>query len=208
MERVLVAYVTHSGSTQGVAECMRDEFTALGYQAEACAATEVTDVSSYDAVVAGGLLYRFGWHPDVMHFLKKHESALRDRRVALFMTGLRIFRTPFCDEIPCPTFTDPNILRQPSNPARLGLLERPATMEAYIKPLLPVIATLEPESIGFFAGRLDLGALNTPERLLMRVLSALIGVPPGDYRNWEAIKSWVRSLDATGARPADVSAGS
>ena len=41
-----------------------------------------------------------------------------------------------------------------------------------------------------FAGRIDREALSLPERMLVRALK----VPEGDYRDWDAIRAWARSI--------------
>ena len=41
-----------------------------------------------------------------------------------------------------------------------------------------------------FAGRIDHEALSLPERMLVRALK----VPEGDYRDWDAIRAWARSI--------------
>jgi menaquinone-dependent protoporphyrinogen oxidase len=43
-----------------------------------------------------------------------------------------------------------------------------------------------------FAGKLDSHDLGFAERLIARVVHA----PPGDFRNWEAIRDWGRAIGA------------
>ena len=197
--RVLIAFVSHSGSTRETAEAMRDEFIALGHDAEARPVAEVADLSQYDLVVAGGLLYRFGWHPDIARFLEGRRDALQSQRVALFVTGLRLVKTPLCDQPPCPLFLDPAMAVEPAKPAGLSPLERLSTMDGYLRQALPSIEAIRPLSLGFFAGVLNLGALGLPERLMLRLLMLLTGIRQGDHRNWPAIREWVGTVAAGAA---------
>jgi menaquinone-dependent protoporphyrinogen oxidase len=41
-----------------------------------------------------------------------------------------------------------------------------------------------------FAGKIDRGALSFPERMMVRALK----VPEGDYRDWDEIRAWAKSI--------------
>jgi menaquinone-dependent protoporphyrinogen oxidase len=49
---------------------------------------------------------------------------------------------------------------------------------------------LKPVSTGFFAGALDYKKLSP----IVRLQAETKGLPEGDYRNWEAIRSWASEL--------------
>jgi menaquinone-dependent protoporphyrinogen oxidase len=44
--------------------------------------------------------------------------------------------------------------------------------------------------VGLFAGVLDMGKLPLPLKLVMRAMKA----QPGDYRDWDAIRTWATAL--------------
>ncbi len=52
-----------------------------------------------------------------------------------------------------------------------------------LQPVRPIAATL-------FAGTLDPAAMGLAERIVIRLLRA----PSGDFRDWNAIRSWARTL--------------
>ncbi len=54
----------------------------------------------------------------------------------------------------------------------------------------PVRAILEPVGIGLFAGEMDYSKLPW----LDRTIAKSVGSYEGDWRNWEAIRSWAASL--------------
>jgi len=54
----------------------------------------------------------------------------------------------------------------------------------------PVRQMLTPQAEGFFAGSMDYGLLSFPVRMLIK----RIGVPEGDYRDWNTIDMWARAL--------------
>ncbi len=57
--------------------------------------------------------------------------------------------------------------------------------------LEPVRALVKPVSEGLFAGALDYSKLSLVEGLLMRAVG---GDQPGDYRDWNAIRTWAEGL--------------
>lgn len=86
--RVLVAYGSKMGGTQGLAEMLGADLADLGHEVDVRPAKEVTDVEPYGAVIVGGALYYFvSWHKDARAFLKRHRAALRQRPVWLFSSG-------------------------------------------------------------------------------------------------------------------------
>ncbi|MBN2386245.1 MAG: flavodoxin domain-containing protein [Anaerolineales bacterium] len=54
----------------------------------------------------------------------------------------------------------------------------------------PVRALLEPRASAIFAGKVDHGRLTLAERLI----SGIIQMPQGDFRDWQAIRSWGETL--------------
>jgi menaquinone-dependent protoporphyrinogen oxidase len=54
----------------------------------------------------------------------------------------------------------------------------------------PVVQQITPVSIGLFAGKLDPKELSFPLRMMLKVMKT----PEGDYRDWDAILSWAKSL--------------
>jgi menaquinone-dependent protoporphyrinogen IX oxidase len=199
MNRILITYVSHSGSTREIANFLGNELSTRELAVDVKAISEVTDLSSYDFIIAGGLLYRFGWHPEIIQFLQKNLVVLKAKKVALFVTGLRLKKTPDCDRASYPVFIDPSILKSPvggaSSKQAKGPLDTYMTMKGYLRAALPAIEKIDPVSLAFFAGKLDLYTLQLPEKLIMALLMLFIGKRPGDYRNWGSIRAWVNGLD-------------
>jgi len=197
--KILIAYVSHSGSTQEIAEFMGRELSSQGMNVMVRPMSDVGDLSPFDFIIAGGLVYRFGWHPEIIRFLQKNAIALQEKKVALFVVGLRLVRTPDCDRTSFPIFIDPAIMKGPAQ--RKNLMDSVTTMKFYLQAALPTIEKINPLSLAFFAGRLNLHALGFSEKLIMVMLMHLIGKRSGDYRNWEAIRAWVTGLSVINANP-------
>ncbi len=86
--RVLVAYGSKMGGTEGLAEMLGDELRSLGHEVEVARGRDVRAVTDYDAVVIGGALYYFFlWHKDARRVVRKHRSELSRKPVWLFSSG-------------------------------------------------------------------------------------------------------------------------
>ena len=194
MTRILIAYVSHSGSTREIAQFLREELTTLGFDIDARPVTEISDLTPYEFVIAGGLLYRFGWHPDIVQFLEKNLPELQKKRVALFVTGMHLVKTPKCEQLSYPVFVDPAIANPIWARQKPGIFDGGSTIDGYLRQALPVIEQIKPVSLGFFAGKLDLRSLKLPEQMIMRILMLLTGMKTGDYRNWDVLRAWGQHL--------------
>ena len=85
--KILVAFATRYGSTQGVAEAIAATLREAGVESELKAFREVRDLEGYSAVVAGAPLMMFKWHKDAFGFLSRHRQTLQDLPVAVFALG-------------------------------------------------------------------------------------------------------------------------
>ena len=61
------------------------------------------------------------------------------------------------------------------------------TVRAYLDPVYKIV---EPASVGLFAGVLNMKRLGMGERMLAKMIQA----PEGDFRQWDQIDTWARSL--------------
>ena len=61
------------------------------------------------------------------------------------------------------------------------------TVAAYLDPVREVV---QPVGLGLFAGRLDSSKLPFHYRLIIKAMKQ----PEGDYRDWEAIRTWAGEL--------------
>lgn len=85
--RVLVSYGSRNGATAELAGWIADELRERRCVVRIHAATTVSDIASYDAVVLGGPIYLGRWHRACRDFVRRHRAILVDRPVWLFSTG-------------------------------------------------------------------------------------------------------------------------
>jgi len=84
---VLVAYASKHGSTQGIAERIAEQLRQLGKQAEARPVDEVSDPSSYEALVIGSAIYYGSWLKEATEWVHRNQAILAERPVWLFSVG-------------------------------------------------------------------------------------------------------------------------
>jgi menaquinone-dependent protoporphyrinogen oxidase len=171
-KKVLVAYASKCGSTGEVAEAIGQTLCADGVAVDVRLAKEVTDVSDYQAVVAGSAIRMGQWLPDAVKFVETYRGALSQIPVAYFAV--------------CMTLSE-------------DTEENRREVAGYLDPvrelLQPVDAASPPycsKGVGLFAGAIDYGKLSLPLRLMIKAMK----VPEGDFRDWDAIRDW-----AAGVRP-------
>lgn len=80
---VLVAYASKHGSTQGIAEQLRQ----LGIQAEARPLEEVSDPGSYEALVIGSPIYYGSWMKEATEWVHRNQAVEASLPVWLFSVG-------------------------------------------------------------------------------------------------------------------------
>jgi menaquinone-dependent protoporphyrinogen oxidase len=194
MKRLLIAYVSHSGSTREVAQFLSNEMSTRGFAVDTLPLAEIGDLVPYEFIIVGGLLYRFGWHPDILRFLETNLTELQKKRVALFVTGMHLIKTPRCDQLSYPVFIDPAMANPVWARQKPTIFDGGSTIDGYLRQALPTIEQIKPVCLGFFAGKLDLRTLKLPEQVIMRILMLMTGMKTGDYRNWDALRAWGQRL--------------
>lgn len=135
--KILVAYATRYGSTQGVAEQIATTLREQGLEVDLMRLHEVKSLADYSAVVMGAPLYMFRWHKDALHFLSRNRDALLKMPVAIFALG------PWHDEE-----KDWQEVR--------GQLDKE----------LKRFPWLQPQAIEIFGGKFDPEALTFPHNLI------------------------------------------
>lgn len=190
MKKALIGYTTNSGSTREIALAVGEELRKNGDTVDVLRLEEVTDLSSYDAVVIGAPMI-IGWHGSALHFLRKHRTALRSKRLAYFCSCINLTKTDEKGDGAFPVVVDPTLAKPPKNAKRLSLKERYATVSNYLRPLRRAAPELTPASVAFFGGKLELFRLNILQLLFVMLI---IGAQPRDFRNWKAIREWSGGL--------------
>lgn len=169
--KILIAYATTHGSTQEVAETIAATLCAQGLTVDLKPARSVKNVSEYRAVVLGAPLYMFRLHNDGTAFLARHRKAFSSGLpVAIFAGG--------------PT----------AGPNGSAAEEKEGWEEArkMLDRELAKFPWLKPAAVELIGGKFDPTRLRFPWNLI----PAMRQMPPSDLRDWDAIRSWAKTLAA------------
>lgn len=146
-KKVLVAYATKHGATEGIAEKIGEVFQKAGLTVEVLPVQKAGDPAAYSAVILGSAVYIGQWRKEAAAFLTANEGALASRPVWLFSTG--------------PT----------------GEGDPAAIMKGWRFPekLQPVADRIRPRGIAIFHGALDEKQLNLAEKMAIKMVKAPMG---------------------------------
>jgi menaquinone-dependent protoporphyrinogen IX oxidase len=200
MNKILVTYVTNSGSTAEVARTMMEEMQKSGKQVDLLPVNEIKDLAAYSAVVLGAPMI-LGWHRSALRFLRKYRSALAKMPLAVFITCMNLTDTGETDVRGVPVFVDENLPKPPRNASRLNFKERYSRISNYLRPVLDA-CRVKPVSVGLFGGKLNYTNL---QWWAMIFVVLILQAPAGDRRNWDSIRTWAGSLPALLSAAAEVS---
>jgi menaquinone-dependent protoporphyrinogen oxidase len=164
-KKVLVTYASRAGSTAGVVDAIGKTLAKKGLQVDVIPMNEVTDLSSYQSVVAGSAIRGQIWLPEAMDFLNSHQAELKSRSFTAFMV--------------CITLAMKNGENYREN------------LKGW---MAPVRTAVKPFSEGYFAGALDLSKLSGMDKMKMGFAASLGVFPKGDFRNWKEIEAWAESI--------------
>ncbi|MEM5773713.1 MAG: hypothetical protein AAGU05_01835, partial [Anaerolineaceae bacterium] len=86
---------------------------------------------------------------------------------------------------------DPGLVKDPARAGKISLRESFTTLEYYLKPMLAAARNVKPVSVAFFNGKLETYRLKWWQAAFVMVV---VRATPGDYRDFEVVKSWARGL--------------
>jgi menaquinone-dependent protoporphyrinogen oxidase len=176
--RVLVAYASRHGSTQGIAERIAEVLRAVGLEAEARPVATVKSVAEYDAFVVGSAAYMFHWLKEATRFVERHRAVLAGKPVWLFSSG------PLGTDLVDAEGRD---IFEATRPKEFAELD----------------AMLHPRGDHVFFGAWDPAApaVGMAERFVRLMPASKTTLPAGDFRDWPAIEAWAGEI-AAGLRAA------
>ena len=167
--KVLVAYASKHGATQGIAERIAKMLVAGGHDADVRALPSRAKVEGYDACVIGSAVYAGHWRKEATAFMRSQKEALANRPLWLFSSG------PLGTAM---TDAKGNDVRSAAVPKEAPELER----------------ATHPREHHVFFGALDPRRLTVAERALRKLPAARAMMPEGDFRDWAEVDSWAEEI--------------
>lgn len=171
-DRVLVAYDSPLGSTAELAAFIGRVLAEQGASVDIVRVDRVADVGQYDSVVVGSAIRYDRWRPEATAFVEANRETLSRVPAAMFFTCLALAKGSERGE------------------------RKAAGYAEQLRQLLPEAPDVQ---VGGFAGVLDPSRGPLWTRVLLRVIARVSGVAPGDYRDWNAIRTWCRTRVAPAA---------
>lgn len=171
--RVLVAYASRHGATQGIAERVATSLQAAGIDAEARPATSVKSLAGFDAFVIGSAAYMFHWEKAAANLVRRNRDVLARKPVWLFSSG--------------PLGTEPLDAQ--------GRDQKVAAVPKEI-PELREAANARDHRVFFGAYARDQKPHGLAERFVALMPAARDALPEGDFRDWPEIDAWAAEIAA------------
>jgi menaquinone-dependent protoporphyrinogen oxidase len=180
MKNVLVVVASRHGATRGIADRIAGVLEAEGLHAAVVSAKAAKDVAAADAVIVGSGVYMGSWLNEGVEFLEGHYPTLRMRPTWLFSSG------PLKGSTAEKTGNPLEDALGPASGPGSGGRKRIEALEAKIRA----------RGHQIFYGAFD--PSDGPKSIaegFVRLVPAFKGVlPPGDYRDWNAIETWAREI--------------
>ena len=165
--KMLIAYASKFGTTSEVAEAIGEILCREGNTVEVKWVKTVKDLRNYDAVIIGSAIQYDKWMSEATEFVKANQIILNRMPVAYFFTCLVLSK-------------------------HTAKAEHKA--KAYSEKLFSLVPHVKPVSVGRFAGVLDYSKMSFFSRQIFKITLSIMGVQEGDYRDWDAIRSWAKSM--------------
>ncbi len=163
--KILVTFASPGGATAGVAAAIGQKLASAGAEVDVRSINEVTDLSAYQAFIIGSAIHGGRWMPEAMAFIERHHDILQQMPTAVFQVCMML-----------------------------------ATHNEQYKKLVPgwfapIRSQIRPVAEGSFSGALQPGKYpKLIEKLGLRIFLAAIKLKAGDYRDWDAIRTWTDSV--------------
>jgi menaquinone-dependent protoporphyrinogen oxidase len=169
--RVLVAYASRHGATQGIAERIAETLRSEGLVADARPAASIGTLDGYDAFVIGSAAYMAHWLGDAANLVRRNRRLLRDKPVWLFSSGP---------------------VGGPTNAH--GEDQRIAAVPKEIIEFAPALGARD-HHVFFGAFEVDRKPIGIAERFASHLPAVIKAeMPVGDFRDWPEIEAWAREI--------------
>jgi menaquinone-dependent protoporphyrinogen oxidase len=177
--KVLVAYESKYGATEGIADRLGKALRERGLEVDVTRCSRVSDASGYDAFVVGSATYAFNWRKDARKFVERNSEALSAHPTWFFSSGP--LGTETVDK-------DGNDVLKGAEPKQFA-----------------EFAKLHPISTQVFRGAYHHDKIRGADRFVVWMPAIRDIMPEGDFREWAEIDAWANSiadhLQSTADRP-------
>jgi menaquinone-dependent protoporphyrinogen oxidase len=167
--KILVAYASKYGSTEGIAERLAERLRAAGLEVDLRPVKGAGVVSGYAAFVIGSAAYLGHWRKEATEFVRRNRAVLADRPVWLFSSG------PLGSKATDAQGQDLRVAAEP-------------------KEIVEFREAIHPRDHRVLFGALDPDKLGLGDRLVRTLPAGRALLPGGDFRDWSEIESWADGI--------------
>jgi menaquinone-dependent protoporphyrinogen oxidase len=179
--KILVAFATRHGATQGIAERIAQALETDGFDVTLSPVDRLDSIAGHDAYVIGSAAYMGRWLKEASSFVRRHRETLAGHPVWFFSSG------PVGPDVPDKHGVDPRKASEPREFVEFETLVPSRGREVFFGAYDP---DLSPGTI--------LGRLST---IIPAIQDAL---PAGDFRDWPSIEAWAHRIAAELTKDRDV----
>lgn len=177
--KVLVAYASKYGATEGIAQRIGETLTGNGLEVEVRRCKDLDEASGYDAYVIGSATYEFNWRKSARKFVERNAEELAAKPTWLFASGP----------------VGPEKVDKDGNDVLKGA--EPRQFEKYEE-------LIHPRGMQVFVGAYDHDRIHGADRIITSMPAIRDILPEGDFREWDVIEAWAagiaKELQASSAR--------
>ena len=170
--RVLVVYASKYGSTMGIAERITATLGRSGALAAMVSAKKAGALDGYDAYVIGSAAYMGSWLHEASDFVRHNAELLKTKPVWLFSSG-------------------------PIGEQRFDGKGRDVLETTVPKEIGELTELINPRGHREFFGAFDHTRLSVAHRIVYSMPAMKKLMVDGDWREWDAIDAWARSIAST-----------
>ncbi|MFE5672111.1 flavodoxin domain-containing protein [Agromyces sp. NPDC056523] len=167
--KVLVAYASKYGATEGIARRIGETLTTRGLDVVVAACKTVNDASGYDAFVVGSAVYEFNWRKAARKFVERNAEVLASKPTWLFASG------PLGAE---DVHKDGNHALKDSAPKQFAKYED----------------LVHPRGTTVFRGAYDHDKVSRGDRFVAWLPGVRDLMDEGDFREWDVIDAWATDI--------------
>jgi len=167
--KVLVAYASKYGATEGIAQRIVETLRQRGLEADVRSCKDVDKASGYDAYVVGSATYEFNWRRSARKFVERNAEVLAAKPTWLFASG------------PVGTET----VDKEGNDVLKG---------AEPKQFTEYEDLVHPRGKQVFRGAYHHDKIRGADRIITWMPAIRDIMPEGDFRDWDAIDAWATAI--------------
>ena len=165
-KKVLIVYASGFGTTAEVAHAMAELLEVKNFQVEVQSADIARSPNKDEIVIIGSAIRYDRWLLEARTYLDLHQESLATLPVAYFYNCLAIAAD----------------------------LTTPDSHQIYDAKLLEMNSSIKPIAVGGFAGTLNYQVMPWYWRLILGPIATLKGLNGRDYRDWDAVGTWIDQL--------------